>query len=119
MVVYCGVDPQSVAICCESASFARCICQQYRHICCYESLMNVASAVVQVNLTGDMLISAGVVAYLGAFTASFRQQLVEKFIQLCTKEVRQTLPCGIDPITAHAVPGWLMKWCFFASLPIK
>jgi hypothetical protein len=42
---------------------------------------------VQVNLTGDMMISAGVVAYLGAFTASFRQQLVDGFLQLCSKAV--------------------------------
>lgn len=41
----------------------------------------------KVNLTGDMIISAGVVAYLGAFTASFRQQLVDGFLQLCSKAV--------------------------------
>lgn len=41
----------------------------------------------QANLTGDMIISAGVVAYLGAFTASFRQQLVDGFLQLCSKAV--------------------------------
>lgn len=45
---------------------------------------------VQVNLTGDMIISAGVVAYLGAFTASFRQQLVDGFLQLCSKAVSST-----------------------------
>jgi len=42
---------------------------------------------LQVNLIGDMLLSAGVVAYLGAFTAAFRQQLLESFTQLCAKAV--------------------------------
>lgn len=34
-----------------------------------------------------MLIAAGAVAYLGAFTSSFRQQLVDSFLQLCSKAV--------------------------------
>lgn len=59
-----------------------------------------ASVTVQVNLTGDMIISAGVVAYLGAFTASFRQQLVDGFLQLCSKAVSSphslTEPMPVD-----------------------
>lgn len=47
---------------------------------------------LQANLTGDMIISAGVVAYLGAFTASFRQQLVDGFLQLCSKAVSTPQP---------------------------
>uniref|UniRef100_A0A3Q2XWV6 Dynein heavy chain coiled coil stalk domain-containing protein n=1 Tax=Hippocampus comes TaxID=109280 RepID=A0A3Q2XWV6_HIPCM len=35
------------------------------------------------NLTGDVLISAGVMAYLGAFTASFRQDCTGQWIKLC------------------------------------
>ncbi|XP_061837093.1 dynein axonemal heavy chain 12-like [Nerophis lumbriciformis] len=35
------------------------------------------------NLTGDVLISAGVMAYLGAFTASFRQDCISNWIKLC------------------------------------
>ncbi|XP_054630913.1 dynein axonemal heavy chain 7-like [Dunckerocampus dactyliophorus] len=35
------------------------------------------------NLTGDVLISAGVMAYLGAFTASFRQDCTSQWIKLC------------------------------------
>lgn len=34
-----------------------------------------------------MIISAAVVAYLGTFTASFRQQLVDGFLQLCSRAV--------------------------------
>ncbi|XP_028848515.1 dynein heavy chain 12, axonemal isoform X2 [Denticeps clupeoides] len=35
------------------------------------------------NLTGDVLISAGVIAYLGAFTASFRQDCTRQWTKLC------------------------------------
>lgn len=54
-------------------------CRQYQAVLLF--------CLAQVNLTGDMLISAGVVAYLGAFTASFRQQLIDSFLLLCTKAV--------------------------------
>lgn len=55
-----------------------------------EAMLLAKTWCVQVNLTGDMIISAGVVAYLGAFTAAFRQQLVDAFLQLCTKAVSVT-----------------------------
>ena len=35
------------------------------------------------NLTGDVLISAGVIAYLGAFTAGFRQDCTKGWTRLC------------------------------------
>uniref|UniRef100_A0A669BHB3 Dynein axonemal heavy chain 12 n=1 Tax=Oreochromis niloticus TaxID=8128 RepID=A0A669BHB3_ORENI len=35
------------------------------------------------NLTGDVLISAGVIAYLGAFTAGFRQECTKLWTKLC------------------------------------
>ncbi|MCJ8732203.1 hypothetical protein PDJAM_G00208530 [Pangasius djambal] len=35
------------------------------------------------NLTGDILISAAIVAYLGAFTSSYRQSATEEWIELC------------------------------------
>uniref|UniRef100_A0AAV2LX57 Dynein heavy chain n=1 Tax=Knipowitschia caucasica TaxID=637954 RepID=A0AAV2LX57_KNICA len=35
------------------------------------------------NLTGDVLISAGVIAYLGAFTAAFRQNCTKEWTDLC------------------------------------
>ncbi|XP_075883238.1 dynein axonemal heavy chain 12 isoform X2 [Nelusetta ayraudi] len=35
------------------------------------------------NLTGDVLISAGVIAYLGAFTAGFRQDCTKSWTELC------------------------------------
>ena len=38
------------------------------------------------NLTGDMLISAGVVGYLGAFTMSYRERVISSWTQLCSKK---------------------------------
>eukprot|EP00899_Mesostigma_viride_P020786 jgi/Mesvir1/28709/Mv19680-RA.1 len=38
------------------------------------------------NLTGDMLISAGVISYLGAFTSGYRQSLTEQWVALCEAE---------------------------------
>uniref|UniRef100_A0A3Q2Y6N0 Uncharacterized protein n=1 Tax=Hippocampus comes TaxID=109280 RepID=A0A3Q2Y6N0_HIPCM len=45
------------------------------------------------NLTGDVLISAGVMAYLGAFTASFRQDCTGQWIKLCQ----------VNPLLTHKV----------------
>lgn len=45
-------------------------------------------AQAQEALTGDMLVSAGIIAYLGAFTAAFRTHLVDAFLDLCSKAVR-------------------------------
>lgn len=35
------------------------------------------------SLTGDSLVSAGIIAYGGAFTAAFRARLTEDFVALC------------------------------------
>uniref|UniRef100_A0A8C9Y8Q9 Dynein axonemal heavy chain 12 n=1 Tax=Sander lucioperca TaxID=283035 RepID=A0A8C9Y8Q9_SANLU len=43
------------------------------------------------NLTGDVLISAGVIAYLGAFTAGFRQDCTKSWTKLC-----QSIPSADD-----------------------
>ncbi|KAM6332812.1 dynein axonemal heavy chain 7 [Podargus strigoides] len=46
-----------------------------------------------VNLTGDILISSGIVAYLGAFTSSYRQTQTEQWTLQCkTKDI----PCSDD-----------------------
>uniref|UniRef100_A0A8D2L0F3 Dynein axonemal heavy chain 12 n=1 Tax=Varanus komodoensis TaxID=61221 RepID=A0A8D2L0F3_VARKO len=43
------------------------------------------------NLTGDVLISAGVIAYLGAFTAGFRQECSKDWTKLCKMK---NIPCS-------------------------
>jgi dynein heavy chain len=37
-------------------------------------------AVTYVNLTGDVLISSGMIAYLGAFTSVFREELAADWV---------------------------------------
>ena len=43
------------------------------------------------NLTGDVLLSSGFIAYLGAFTAHYRDQASEQWIELCKT---QKIPCS-------------------------
>ncbi|XP_069721684.1 dynein axonemal heavy chain 12 [Phaenicophaeus curvirostris] len=43
------------------------------------------------NLTGDVLVSAGVIAYLGAFTAGFRQECTKDWSKLCKEK---NIPCS-------------------------
>ncbi|KAH0630137.1 hypothetical protein JD844_012805 [Phrynosoma platyrhinos] len=43
------------------------------------------------NLTGDVLVSAGVIAYLGAFTAGFRQECSQDWSKLCKDK---NIPCS-------------------------
>ena len=43
------------------------------------------------NLTGDVLIASGVIAYLGAFTGAYRSSCVKDWIKACT---RHRVPCS-------------------------
>ncbi|XP_044288081.1 dynein axonemal heavy chain 7 [Varanus komodoensis] len=46
-----------------------------------------------INLTGDILISSGIVAYLGAFTSSYRQNQAHDWILTCKA---RDIPCSDD-----------------------
>ena len=41
---------------------------------------------VYVNLTGDVLIASGMIAYLGAFTSVFRSDLASEWVALCEEK---------------------------------
>ena len=43
------------------------------------------------NVIGDVLVSSGVVAYLGAFTVDFRTECVKEWHTLCTQK---SIPCS-------------------------
>ena len=45
------------------------------------------------NLTGDILVSSGVIAYLGAFTAAFRNDCVRTWVRAC--KVRRQFRCQV------------------------
>ena len=44
-----------------------------------------------INITGDVLISSGVVAYLGAFTVDFRSEAIQEWHKLCREK---KIPCS-------------------------
>jgi dynein heavy chain len=45
------------------------------------------------NLTGDVLVSSGIVAYLGAFTSAFRSDQTKMWCKMC---VQRNIPCSSD-----------------------
>lgn len=47
-----------------------------------------------INLTGDVLVSAGVMAYLGPFTATFRSGQLDSWVTLCKD---RDIPCSTSP----------------------
>ncbi|XP_075336554.1 dynein axonemal heavy chain 7 [Odontesthes bonariensis] len=67
------------------------------------------------NLTGDILISAGIVAYLGAFTSSYRQDQTEKWMNLCKSE---EIPCSANMSLMNSLgePVKIRAWTI-AGLP--
>ena len=44
-----------------------------------------------VNITGDVLLASGVVAYLGAFDARYRKAIIQGWQKLCKE---QKIPCS-------------------------
>ncbi|XP_033631251.1 dynein heavy chain 3, axonemal-like [Asterias rubens] len=69
-----------------------------------------------IKIVGDVLISSGVVAYLGAFTVDFRQQATEEWQKLCQERM---IPCS-DTFSLTATLGEPVKiraWNI-AGLPV-
>ncbi|CAM9353814.1 unnamed protein product [Bubo scandiacus] len=80
-------DPEKVA---KASSAAEGLC---KWIMAMEVWNNAANDLQDIydNLTGDVLISAGVIAYLGAFTAGFRQECIKNWSKLCKEK---NIPCS-------------------------
>ena len=53
------------------------------------------------NLTGDVLLSGGYIAYLGAFTAKYRESIAKKWVQTCAE---RKIPCA-DKFSLQDVLG--------------
>ena len=69
-----------------------------------------------VQLTGDILLSAGVVAYLGPFTVNYRNDCIRQWIELCKSK---KIPCS-DVFSLNATLGDAVKiraWQI-AGLPV-
>ncbi|XP_044289654.1 dynein axonemal heavy chain 3 isoform X4 [Varanus komodoensis] len=69
-----------------------------------------------IDLTGDVLLSSGTVAYLGAFTVDYRQECQEKWLSLCKE---QKIPCSNDFSLSNTLgdPVKIRAWQI-AGLPI-
>ncbi|XP_015226728.1 PREDICTED: dynein heavy chain 7, axonemal [Cyprinodon variegatus] len=67
------------------------------------------------NLTGDILISAGIMTYLGTFTSKYRQDQVEKWIDLCRSI---EIPCSSNMSLVNSLgdPVKIREWTA-AGLP--
>ncbi|CAM9096885.1 unnamed protein product, partial [Ectocarpus sp. 4 AP-2014] len=62
-----------------------------------------------VNLTGDVLVSAGVMAYLGPFTATFRNGQLGDWVSLCKDK---NIPCAASPTLSGTLgdPVLVRQW---------
>ena len=62
-----------------------------------------------VNLDGDIIIAAGSIAYLGAFTADFREAIVKIWVD---KVLEEKIPCtsGTNLIKSLSVPTTIRQW---------
>ena len=69
-----------------------------------------------VNITGDVLISSGVVAYLGAFTVDFRLEATAEWHKLC---IQKKIPCSeiFSVNTTLGEPVKIREWNI-AGLPV-
>ncbi|XP_031440303.1 dynein axonemal heavy chain 7 [Clupea harengus] len=67
------------------------------------------------NLTGDILISSAVVAYLGAFTSSYRQSATKEWMDLCKS---REIPCSknVSLMSSLGDPVKIRSWTI-AGLP--
>ncbi|CAM9250530.1 unnamed protein product [Sphacelaria rigidula] len=62
-----------------------------------------------INLTGDVLVSAGVMAYLGPFTATFRSGQLDSWVTLCKD---RDIPCSTSPTLSGTLgdPVVVRQW---------
>ena len=69
-----------------------------------------------INITGDVLISSGVVAYLGAFTVNFRLEAIQKWLEICRQ---RNIPCSETFSMNHTLgePVKIREWNI-AGLPV-
>ncbi len=69
-----------------------------------------------INITGDVLISAGVVAYLGAFTVDFRLEAIAEWHKICKEK---KIPCSavFSVNTTLGEPVKIRAWNI-AGLPV-
>ena len=68
--------------------------------------------VVYENLTGDVLISSGMIAYLGAFTSLYRGDLAEQWVRLCEgKSIPNSGKFSLERVLGN--PVQIRNWGLF------
>lgn len=97
-------------------------------LCCRWQQAALDLSKTYINLTGDVLVSAGIIAYLGAFTSAFRHvssfcrlhQVAEKFARNLSQE-KTTKPCSSSrrcfacaQLLSHSAQSW---WACVAIWP--
>ena len=62
-----------------------------------------------INVTGNVVVSAGLIAYLGAFTSEYRNMAVRKWVKLCKQ---RNIPCSNNPSLVHTLgePTVIRQW---------
>ena len=66
--------------------------------------MSEKLSVVYVNLTGDVLISSGMIAYLGAFNSVFRDELSSQWVKACQdKQIPNSGSFSLSSVLGDAV----------------
>lgn len=62
------------------------------------------------SLTGDVLISSGMIAYLGAFDSVYRNELIEQWVKTCVdKEIPNSGSFSLAKTLGDAVQ--IQHWC--------
>eukprot|EP00946_MAST-07B_sp_MAST-7B-sp1_P003364 g3364.t1 len=62
-----------------------------------------------INVTGNVVVSAGLIAYLGAFTSDYRNKAVRKWVKLCKS---REIPCSDNPALVDTLgePTVIRQW---------
>ncbi|KAM8971996.1 dynein axonemal heavy chain 3-like [Pelodytes ibericus] len=64
------------------------------------------------NVVGDLLLSAGIVAYLGSFTPEFRQEILKEWFRMC-KDKHIPVSDGFALSSTLGDPVKIMEWQFY------
>ena len=69
----------------------------------------------KLNLVGDIIISSGVIAYLGVFGLEYRAQALEKWVEILQSfEIKSTIPFSLEKVLGDGVK--IQKW-YIQKLP--
>ena len=69
-------------------------------------------SIVYTNLTGDVLISSGMISYLGAFTSTFRDSLADLWVTECeSREIPNSGSFSLERVLGN--PVMIRNWSLF------